>query len=261
MPTDLQLEQRQTALRILPQLLYNPFESQGVTCEVCWEPVGAGATFCHVCRDSRHAFGDRLADYVLPLTYASDSETPQIRRFLKIYKDGYSDSERATASSPLSYLVWLFSREHHECVSLNAGGPISGLVVVPSGRVGSRPDAHPIDALARYFPPWWRRTEMVRVRDAISRQIDPESLQLDPDEEVQERHFVVFDDTWTTGASAQSAAVVLKRAGAASVTIIVIGRWVNSSWSPTREFFEARPHVAWSSEVCPVTGSACPPPI
>jgi len=38
---------------------------------------------------------------------------------------------------------------------------------------------------------------------------------------------LLLDDTWVSGASAQSAAVALKRAGAARVAVVVIGRYLN----------------------------------
>jgi predicted amidophosphoribosyltransferase len=41
---------------------------------------------------------------------------------------------------------------------------------------------------------------------------------------------LLIDDTWTTGASAQSAAAALKRAGAGPVAAIVIGRHLNREW-------------------------------
>jgi len=37
---------------------------------------------------------------------------------------------------------------------------------------------------------------------------------------------LLLDDTWASGASAQSAAVTLKQAGAAAVAVVVIGRHV-----------------------------------
>ena len=41
---------------------------------------------------------------------------------------------------------------------------------------------------------------------------------------------LLIDDTWTTGASAQSAAAALKQAGAATVAAVVIGRHLNRDW-------------------------------
>ena len=41
---------------------------------------------------------------------------------------------------------------------------------------------------------------------------------------------LVIDDTWTTGANVQSAATVLKEAGAQTVAAVVIGRHLNREW-------------------------------
>ena len=37
---------------------------------------------------------------------------------------------------------------------------------------------------------------------------------------------MLIDDTWTTGSSAQSAAIALRAAGATSVVTVVIGRYL-----------------------------------
>ena len=41
---------------------------------------------------------------------------------------------------------------------------------------------------------------------------------------------LLIDDTWTTGASAQSAAAALKQAGAGAVVALVIGRHLKRDW-------------------------------
>ena len=41
---------------------------------------------------------------------------------------------------------------------------------------------------------------------------------------------LLIDDTWTTGASAQSAAAALKAAGAGPIAAVVIGRHLNREW-------------------------------
>jgi len=47
---------------------------------------------------------------------------------------------------------------------------------------------------------------------------------------------LLIDDTWVSGSSAQSAAAALRRAGAAHVACVVIGRWLTPSfggeWAP-----------------------------
>jgi orotate phosphoribosyltransferase len=41
---------------------------------------------------------------------------------------------------------------------------------------------------------------------------------------------LLIDDTWTTGASAQTAAAALRHAGAGPVAAVVIGRHLNREW-------------------------------
>jgi orotate phosphoribosyltransferase len=54
---------------------------------------------------------------------------------------------------------------------------------------------------------------------------------------------LLIDDTWTTGASAQSAAAALLRAGAGPVAAVVIGRHLNRGWheNDRRLRVDARP--------------------
>jgi orotate phosphoribosyltransferase len=56
---------------------------------------------------------------------------------------------------------------------------------------------------------------------------------------------LLIDDTWTTGASAQSAAAALKAAGAGPVGAAVIGRHVNRNWHDNDRQLDALP-FDWS---------------
>jgi len=47
---------------------------------------------------------------------------------------------------------------------------------------------------------------------------------------IEGRSVLLIDDTWTTGASAQSAAAALKAAGASATAAVVIGRHLNREW-------------------------------
>ena len=54
---------------------------------------------------------------------------------------------------------------------------------------------------------------------------------------------LLIDDTWTTGANAQSAAAALKRAGAGAVAAVVIGRHVNRDWHQNDRRLRTTPAV------------------
>lgn len=239
------------ALSLLPSLLANPVRVDGRTCRVCTEPIWQGAELCSACFGQEVQWGDQLADRVIPLTYASDQVSRQVRYDLRQYKDGGSSGD--VSKVRLSWMLWFLLHKHRQCISKVSRSMPSLVLTVPSGS-GSRPGGHPLEDLTGYFR--LPRLEARRIRAARGRAVDPDSLEVDAVPEGT--HVVIFDDTWTTGASAQGAAIAARRAGAAEVTVVVLGRWVNESWTPTATEFAAHPPKAWSPVICPVTGGACP---
>jgi phosphoribosylpyrophosphate synthetase len=57
---------------------------------------------------------------------------------------------------------------------------------------------------------------------------------------------LLIDDTWTTGANAQSAAAALKAAGAGPVGAVVIGRHLNREWRDNDRRLQAMPGFDWA---------------
>ncbi len=133
---------------------------------------------------------------------------------------------------------------HGDCIRLELGHLWDSVTYVPSSR--GRSGDHPVRNLAR----------------AVSQVANPEAgverflLSLGPgyspgcshvprrdrfavpsewQSAVRGRHVLVVDDTWTTGASIQSAAAALKLAGAQSVTGLCAARWLKWSWSDHAE--------------------------
>lgn len=74
---------------------------------------------------------------------------------------------------------------------------------------------------------------------------------------ISDRHVLVVDDTWVSGTKSQSAAIALKDAGAARVTILCVTRWLRYDWDDHRQLIETldEPYDAMR---CPVTGGGCP---
>ena len=101
--------------------------------------------------------------------------------------------------------------------------------MVPSGR--GRPGPHPLRALAApYLARPWLSLRPRPGGDPWARSLDPTRFQatgLPPGATV-----LLLDDTWVSGASAQSAAVALKLAGAAAVAVVVVGRHLPASPPP-----------------------------
>jgi hypothetical protein len=129
--------------------------------------------------------------------------------------------------------------------------PPTHLAVVPSarGRVGP----HPLWTLiSPHLSCRWTelsaRPDYHRVRE-----LDPGRFEAAP---VLDGRVLLLDDTWTTGASAQSAAMALRRAGARSVAVVVLGRHINPEYESIGMAGPGPPH-AFSLEGMPFMFGSC----
>ncbi len=131
----------------------------------------------------------------------------------------------AAAESPTTILramLLVFLRDHGPCLWRAAGTAApTHLAVVPTAR--GRPGTHPLRVLAAGFlaRPW--ATLAARPGGEQVRDLDPERFRAAP---APGARVLLIDDTWTTGSSAQSAAMALRAAGARSVVTVVLGRHV-----------------------------------
>jgi len=156
---------------------------------------------------------------VLPVVFAPKGSP--IARYLWQYKSPGPSAEVAAARAVLLALLLVFLRDHGACAWRSAGfGQPSHVAVVPTAR--ARPDVHP---LRRLLAPYlgWPWAELTARPDQRERDLDPGRFEAAP---IPDARVLLVDDTWTTGASAQSAAMALRRAGARSVATVVIGRHV-----------------------------------
>jgi hypothetical protein len=182
--------------------------------------VTAGFARCYRCDLHWRAAGRLLADAVVPVGYAVKGT--QFAGDLWRYK--WNDDH--AAAGRLRTMLRAFLRDHARCVQHAAGmtGPPSRLAVVPSGQ--GRPGPHPLAGLVASC----LTLPQVRLSPgpqplARGREIDPGWARVDGG--VAGERVLVVDDTWVSGSSAQSVAVALKRAGAVSVAIVVLGRHVD----------------------------------
>ncbi len=197
-------------------------------CLVCRGPVRSGFARCYQC-ESHHLLGHGLlADAVVPVSYAVRGTA--LADGLWRYK-----SERAPdASARRSVLALLlaFLEDHGACIWRHAAMPAPDrLAVVPSGC--GRPGPHPLLELASPYlrPPCWP----LAVRPGSQgRDLDVHRFQAS--RAAAGRSVLLVDDTWVSGASAQSAAAALKLAGASHVAIVVLGRHVNPADPRSAEF-------------------------
>lgn len=190
-------------------------------CVVCHGPAGRGSARCYPCDLHRQCAQGSLADVVVPVAFAVKG-SPHARHLWQ-YKSARPPAEtRARAAAALRALLLVFLCDHGVCLWRAATIPRpTHLAVVPTAR--GRPGMHPLRALiAPYLRLPWAglaaRPGGEQVRD-----LDPDrfSAAVPPGARV-----LLIDDTWTTGSSAQSAAMALRRAGARSVVTVVLGRHV-----------------------------------
>lgn len=78
--------------------------------------------------------------------------------------------------------------------------------------------------------------------------VRPDKFELRPAGAVEGRHVLVLDDVWTTGSNTQSAALTLRHAGAAAVSVMVVGRWLNPRYGAT----ESSSPIGWRRYLTPM---------
>jgi hypothetical protein len=189
-------------------------------CTVCRGPARSGYARCYQC-DAHEVLGHGLlADAVVPVSYAVKG-TPFAQDLWR-YKSSRSGGDTSAGRSLLALLL-AFLADHADCAWRRAAMPAPGrLAVVPSG-VG-RPGSHPLLALASpsLGLPLWplaiRPGRQGRDLDVHRFQAGAGPLGCG---------VLLLDDTWVSGASAQSACAALKLAGAGAVALVVLGRHVN----------------------------------
>jgi predicted amidophosphoribosyltransferase len=197
-------------------------------CDVCFNFTD-GYSRCYAC-----AHGALWLDAVAPISYSVARE--QLHHALKGYKRLSGDVGRRLAVE-LAAVLWRFLDLHEPCVCARAGVERFDVVcTVPSGDRGRDVD-HPLRwIVGEVIAPTRGRHLRALLRSEATvpaREFDPSKYEVVGD--VEGRSVLLIDDTWTTGANAQSAAAALKTAGAPAVGAVVIGRHLNREWHENDE--------------------------
>jgi hypothetical protein len=160
-----------------------------------------------------------LADAVVPVSYAVRGTA--FADDLWRYKSG--SACRTSARRSLLALLLAFLDDHAACIWRTAATPAPDrLAVVPSGT--GRPGPHPLLALAS---PYLRLPRWPLAIRPGSQGRDLDVRRFTAGRADAGRSVLLLDDSWVSGASAQSAAAALKLAGARHVAVVVLGRHVN----------------------------------
>lgn len=155
----------------------------------------------------------------------------QLHHQLRNYKSDPSEMSRDFLVKTAAILGY-FLQLHAPCIEQAAGGPWDTITSVPSST--DREGEHPLVRAIKLLPD---------VRDAYEPLLERGSVQIThtiasdegfrPLRSLSGERILLVDDTFTSGARAQSAASVLNKAGGTVAAILPIGRVISPSYSPT----------------------------
>jgi hypothetical protein len=231
--------------------LRNVIRQSKITCRVCAARVD-GFDRCWRCEQARRIGG--VADVVAPLTYVI-AGTPSAA-LVRDYKNHPARSVRDGHSAVIKGLVRLGIIRHERCIGRAARLAVSSRLVIPS--LTSRPGRHPFADLAHAINVVSDAVALMPTPDARCDRAINDKFVLQPAARLDGQHVLILDDVWTTGSTAQSAALAVRRAGATAVSVMVVGRWLNPDRPLTAHFIANRLHRDYDPDICPVTGGECP---
>jgi hypothetical protein len=245
--------------------LHNPVRQELRTCAVCATPV-TGFRLCFQCQRRRGRAG--LADATGFLAYAVAGR--QSGYMMAGYKGRPPIPEHRTI---VTLLVLLGLARHAGCAA-DAGGagqagsagqaggagrasvPVTHWATVPS--LPARPGEHPLHAIVSRLAPGGEAVLTAADEVEYSRDLDPGHFRVAAPLPA-DAHVLLVDDTWARGGHAQSAALALRAAGAARISVLVAARWINEEFGSNAAFLRGLSGHDYDPAICPWTGAACPP--
>jgi len=203
-------------------------------CLVCRGPTATGQRVCFACRWVARRLGLPLAP-VVPVRLCP-LPSP-LYTVLLGYKESPVAEARLRFAGMVRALVSEFLRHHGARLESVAGGPFDLVLVVPSTHRPGAPPLARVDGVARDVAAAlpaarWAPELLCRADDPGGRppvahmRPDAAAFRLRATDRFGARgaHVLLLDDTYVSGARAQSAAAVLHRAGARSTLIVPLGR-------------------------------------
>jgi predicted amidophosphoribosyltransferase len=226
------------------RILHSPRHGPDV-CIKCFN-LTRGFSKCFAC-----SHVERHLDAIVPISYSVGHE--YLHHILADYKRAHG-RHAAAAGERVGAILSKFLELHEECVAQASGVERFGLVTTVPSSDAQRDDHHPLRRIVG---------DVLQTRDRHERLLRRTSWQTEPRtfdsrryravRRLDDQNVLLIDDTWTTGASAQSAAAALKAAGAATVGAVVVGRHVNRDWHHNDAHLDALPFDWCRCAVCAQT--------
>jgi predicted amidophosphoribosyltransferase len=193
------------------------------TCSTCFTFTD-GYERCFMCARSQ-ALLDALAPISLSVARG------QLHHALASYKRLDGEVARRLGAE-LAAVLWRFLDGHERCIASAAGTTAFDLVSTVPSSDPDRDEHHPLRRIVGELvaPTRARHDRLLKRSNSHIPEHEYSPFKYEPVRRLEGRSVLLIDDTWTTGASAQSAAAALKAAGAGAVAAVVIGRHLNPEW-------------------------------
>jgi len=239
-----------TARDITDPLLetYTPVPHIGPgVCSVCHGAPNEGYERCYSCQEAMRKVTHPL-DLIVPISLSKTDE--QLHHVLRSYKSSPFPEVRRRFTMQIAAMIARFLGSHQQCIVSAAGTAWDTVTIVPStaGRVGRHPLLDVIEMVKILGPAYV---------DLLTPGTTPLGHNVSDDAGLVASHtaagraVLLIDDTFTTGARAQSAASALTLAGATVVSALVVGRVINPDWSTaSKELWERARAIPFSFDLC-----------
>jgi predicted amidophosphoribosyltransferase len=236
-----------------------PHVRDGV-CNVCHTATGAapdGSHYarCWSCRESARLVS-RPVTTVVPISLYRIGE--QLHTVLAGYKRSLDATVRERFGYQIAGIVHRFLWRHRSCIEAATGSQWDTVTIVPSKT--ERQGPHPLEQAIRLGKPLAGEYHSLLTgaqTDLIGRARSSDNG-FAVTENVAGRRILLIDDTFTSGATFQSAASTLALAGATVVAGVVIGRVIHTDDArfPERlELWERQWATPFSFETCCLEGA------
>jgi predicted amidophosphoribosyltransferase len=198
-------------------------------CVVCHSGPNQGYSTCYSCSVTMGQIRYPVTA-VLPISLYEVSG--QYWHVLRYYKDHHLAEVRTQLATIVSATIVRFTYSHWSCIATMLGGTPTVVTTVPSTRLTARSGEHPLVAAVRRSSllAGLHRTLLTRGLGQVGHQQASDDAFL-VHGDLHGHRLLLIEDTFTSGARAQSAASALRVAGALAVAVVTAGRVMDPGWN------------------------------
>ncbi len=219
-------------------------------CDRCHGSPNPGWSTCWSCSNTESQVS-APCELVVPISLY---EIPsQLHHELRYYKGAYTGHYKDVATKFTTHAAALaghFLAQHGACIATAAGGGWDVVTTVPSS--GSRQGQHPLVSAINMVPGLRETHETLLGKGSVTvghNTADDNGFA--PLRQLGGERVLLVDDTFTSGARAQSAASAINLSGGTVVAIVPIGRVINPGYGDhVRDYWDGQRKQGFSFDTC-----------